>query len=159
MIKSNSKWDILQCDGLCPHHGKLVTVALQVQIRLLNVEFSGWYVILQVQEWWWTIKRLQTLYYVSSCSTWKLHKGFSQLLSMRIGIDCIVMLKMFTQGPFSSPCLVPSNALIKIAFLIQATTADWKWQFHWSPGQHSPRWEWNRAFAICRNSLIWNFAA
>lgn len=38
------------------------------------------------------------------------------------------MLKIFTQGPFSSPCLVLSNALIKTAFLIQATTADWKWQ-------------------------------
>lgn len=42
------------------------------------------------------------------------------MVSMRIGIDCIVMLKMLAQDPFSSLCLVLSNALVKTAFLIQS---------------------------------------
>lgn len=41
MIKSNSKLDIFQQDSLFPNNARLVTVALKVQIRLLNVEFTG----------------------------------------------------------------------------------------------------------------------
>ena len=41
MVKSHSKLDMFQRDSLFPKHGRLVTVALQVQIRLLGMEFTG----------------------------------------------------------------------------------------------------------------------
>lgn len=41
MTKSNRRLDMFQQDSLFPKHGRFVTVALQVQIRLLSMQFTG----------------------------------------------------------------------------------------------------------------------
>lgn len=63
-------------------------------------------------------KGLLALCCVSPCSPWRLHKGFSQWLSVRIGFSCLVMIKMLTPGPFSSLCLFLHSAPVTAAFLV-----------------------------------------
>lgn len=55
-VKSNSKLDMFQWDSLFLKPSRLVTVALQVQIRLLSMEFAGLNIPWEVPEWQWVAR-------------------------------------------------------------------------------------------------------